>query len=91
VQAAPSLRAPGRGGIGRLLLPTYELLADSPAWDAGRRLDYDPAWLAARRAYLTDTGAEAYGIPMEPSPVREDYWGRPFDPVGATAIGPEQR
>jgi hypothetical protein len=37
-------------------------------------------WLAERRKYLTDTGAEEYGIPMQPGKANEDYWGAKLYP-----------
>ena len=87
IYADPRLRDLGNGGIGRLPLEAYQLLAGSPAIGAGRRVELSEEWLAARRKLLADTGAEAYGIPMEPQPVVSDYWDRKLDSTGKVAIG----
>jgi hypothetical protein len=88
IYADPRLRDLGNGGMGRLPLEAYRVLSGSPAVGAGRTIDLSEEWLAERRKYLTDTGAEAYGIPMEPQPPRHDYWGNPIPPI--TSIGPHQ-
>lgn len=75
VHAEPLLRAAGLGGYGRLPLQAYLLLPKSPAIGAGKRVELSPQWLAARRKFLTETGAEAWGIPMEPAHAVRDYWG----------------
>ncbi len=76
IHADPLLRSIGRGGYGRLPLDAYQLLHKSPATDAGRSVPLSDDWLKARAKFLTDTGAESYGIPMHPAPVTEDYWGK---------------
>ncbi len=85
--ADPLLPNPGSGGIGRLPLAAYLLPEGSPAVGAGRRVELSEEWLAERRKYLTDTGAEAYGIPMEPGPVRADYWGNALGASDRPSIG----
>jgi len=87
IYADPGLRDAGNASIGRLPLEAYQLLAGSPAVGAGRRVELSEEWLAARRKYLTDTGAEAYGIPMEPQPVVSDYWGRKLGSAAKVTIG----
>jgi hypothetical protein len=85
--ADPMLQSPGAGGIGRLPLEVYKLLPGSPAIGAGRAVELSEEWLAGRRKYLTDTGAEAYGIPMEPEPARTDYWLGRLPLAGRVSIG----
>jgi hypothetical protein len=80
LQEEPGLRAAGQGGNGRLPLEEYKLEPGSPAKGAGVRVALDEEWLAARRKYLTDTGAEEYGIPMEPGDADADYWGDKLHP-----------
>jgi hypothetical protein len=75
IAADPKLPQPGSGEYGRLPLSTYRAAADSPAVSAGRASLITEEWLQARRKHLTDTGAEAYGIPMDPDPDTKDYWG----------------
>ncbi len=87
VHADPRLRDVANGGIGRLPLAAYRLLRDSPARLAGRPVKLSEEWLAARRKYLTDTGAEAYGIPMEPAPDNRDYWGGKLGSAWSVSIG----
>jgi hypothetical protein len=80
LQKNPGLKAVGRGGNGRLPLDEYRMNLGSPANGAGRRVGLSPEWLAERRKFLTDTGAEEYGIPMEPAEAGADYWGDKLDP-----------
>jgi hypothetical protein len=87
IYADPRLRSPGDGGIGRLPLEAYRLLEGSPAFGAGRRVELSEEWLAERRKHLTDTGAEAYGIPMEPQPPVHDYWGNKLGSAAKITIG----
>ncbi len=63
----------------------------APAVVAGKGVvvTLDEAWLAGRRKYVTETGATAYGIPMEPAQATTDFQGRPLDPA-LPAIGPER-
>ena len=79
LQKNPGLKAIGRGGNGRLPLEEYRMNQDSPVKGAGKRVTLEPEWLAERRKYLADTGAEEYGIPMEPAEASEDYWGDKLD------------
>jgi hypothetical protein len=87
LQADPKLASPGAGGYGRLPLATARLAAGSPAFGKGKAIALDEAWLKARRKFMTETGAEAYGIPMEPAQASEDYWGKKLNaesrPIGA--------
>lgn len=85
----PGLEGLGRGGNGRVPLPEYRLTPDSPARGAGTPVVLNDAWLAARRQYLTDTGAEEYGIPMDPEQAKTDYWGDALDPA-SISIGVER-
>ena len=87
IYADPGVRDLGNGGIGRLPLDAYRLLAGSPAFGAGRSVELSEEWLAERRKYLADTGAEAYGIPMEPQAVVSDYWGGKLGSAAKVTIG----
>lgn len=80
----------GKGEIGQLPLMSYWVRAGSAVIGAGRRVELSEEWLAGRREYLEDTGAEAYGIPMEPQPAREDYWGNELGAGEAISIGAHQ-
>lgn len=73
---------------GRLPLAAWRLPAGSPARGAGTPDRLDPKWLEARRALLSDTGAAAYGIPMEPDAEGQTYWGEPAS--GTRPIGPDR-
>jgi hypothetical protein len=86
--ADPKLAGPFPGEYGRLPLSRLRGAADSPAARAGKPVPLSAEWLAARAKYLTDTGAEAWGIPMVPGEVQKDYWGRPLSPKAAPPIGP---
>lgn len=88
-EADPMLKGAGNGGYGRVPLDAYKLLAGSPAIGAGITVDLDAKWLEERRKYLTDTGAEAYGIPMEPARNPTDFWGNPI-PSEHPSIGADQ-
>jgi len=81
MQGNPGLNALGRGGNGRLPLEQYRMKSGSPANGAGRAVMLDGEWLAARRKFLTNTGAEEFGIPMEPAEAGVDYWGDKLDPA----------
>jgi len=72
VEADPGLGRAGAGEYGRLPLNGYRLRPGSPAIGAGRRIALSAGWRAARRAFLTETGAEEWGIPMEPAGVRDN-------------------
>jgi hypothetical protein len=85
----PKLSDQSRVGIWRLPLKDYRLSPGSLALSAGQKVHLDPAWLKERAKYLEDTGAEAYGIPMQPGEAQSDYWGNELDPVSAS-IGPEK-
>jgi hypothetical protein len=76
LQADPGLAQLGAGAYGRLPQEALRLAAASPAFGKGKPLLLDEAWLKARRALLNETGAAAYGIPMEPAQATEDYWGK---------------
>ncbi|MEK7766879.1 MAG: right-handed parallel beta-helix repeat-containing protein [bacterium] len=76
--ADPGFAVPERVGLGRLPLGEYRSRAGAPATGVQQRYSLDPAWLAARRKLVTDTGCAAYGIPLEPSDPTEDYWGTPL-------------
>jgi len=86
LEADPRLSGAGAGEYGRLPLAGSKPSAGSPVHGAGRRAILTPEWLAARRRHLTETGAEAWGIPMDPVPDDRDYWGEP--PGGKFPIGP---
>jgi hypothetical protein len=75
LEADPKIAGAGAGAYGRLPLPGAKPAQDSPALGAGRDPGITPEWLAARRKHLTETGAEAWGIPMDPAPDERDYWG----------------
>jgi hypothetical protein len=82
IEVDPQLRAPGDGGYGRMPLNAYHIDPRSPAAGAGAAVHLSEDWLKARRGYLTETGAAAYGISMEPAPLADrDYWGNPI-PAG---------
>jgi len=86
-QANPRLSKSPSGEYGRLPLKSYRLPAKSPVFGAGKAQVITERWLKERRQHLTDTGAEAYGIPMDPAPDKVDYWGKP---LGARKpIGPQ--
>jgi hypothetical protein len=84
LEADPGFEGAGPGAYGRLPLSSCRLKASSPAKGAGTPMVLDETWLAARRVHLSDTGAEAYGIPMDPDPVDEDYWGEKLDRARAS-------
>jgi hypothetical protein len=87
IEADPRLPGAAAGEYGRLPLAGCRLPKGSPAYGAGRAAVITEEWLKERRKHLTDTGAENLGIPMDPTPDTEDYWG---DPVGPRAsIGPQ--
>ncbi len=90
VSADPLLAGPGEGGWGRLPLRAYTLMAHTPAKLRGRPAVLTPEWLAERRKLLVDTGAEKYGIPMEPAPDDRDYWGRKVGGLKGVSIGAYQ-
>ena len=87
MSADPGFSAPYRGEYGRLPLEPCRLKPDSPALGKGNKVALSKEWLAGRAKFLTETGAAEYGIPMEPAPATEDFWGSPLDP-GAYPIGP---
>jgi hypothetical protein len=91
VQAAPKLAGASNSGIGRLPLEAYRLNTGSPARAAGRTVVLGEAWLAARRKFLSETGAKVYGIPMDPQPVGEDYWGNKLKHGKKVSIGAHER
>jgi hypothetical protein len=86
LQADPQLFGAGWGEVGRLPLKHARLQPGMPAKGAGRDLELDEAWLKGRRAYLEETGAAAYGIPMQPGPEKGDYWGTVAQ--GKPSLGP---
>ena len=86
--ADPGFAAPYRGEYGRLPLESNALKNGSPVFGAGCDVPLTEEWQKGRAKYLTDTGAEAYGIPMRPAPPREDYRDRPLDSSGGAQIGP---
>jgi len=75
VSTNPRLRAPGSGGLGRLPLSVYRPRPGTPLAKMAAPSPLTGEWLAARRKLLVDTGAEKWGIPMEPGPDRY-YSGR---------------
>jgi len=89
IEADPGVVDPGAGTYGRLPLTTARLKPGSPAFGAGTRVVLSDEWLKGRRAYLTETGAAAYGIPMDPAPDPVDFWGEA--PSGPASIGPQAR
>jgi hypothetical protein len=89
LHADPVLDGAGWGEMGRLPLGSGRLKPGSPALGAGRNVVLDGAWRKGRRAYLTETDAGAYGIPMEPAEAKVDYWGNPVY-AGKVSIGPQQ-
>ncbi|MEK7474952.1 MAG: right-handed parallel beta-helix repeat-containing protein [Candidatus Coatesbacteria bacterium] len=91
LNADPGFANPYRGEYGRLPMDSYRLAAGSPAAKAGRPVTLSKAWLKGRAKYLTNTGAEAYGIPMAPAEAVEDFWGEPLTPGSSPAIGPSGR
>jgi parallel beta-helix repeat protein len=84
----PLLADPQAREYGRLPLEGFRLKPDSPALGQGKKDDLEDPWLGARRALLEETGAEAYGIPMEPGQAQEDYWGETLSKTAS--IGPER-
>lgn len=89
IEADPGVTEPGAGTYGRLPLTTARLKPGSPTLGAGIRVVLSEEWLKGRRAYLTETGAGAYGIPMDPAPDPVDFWGAA--PGGPVSIGPQAR
>jgi hypothetical protein len=88
-QADPQLLNAGAGDYGRLPLASARLKPSSPAFGTGRGSVLDAAWLKERRAYTSDTGAAAYGIPMEPLAPDLDYWGKKIDKAAKAFRGPQ--
>jgi hypothetical protein len=62
----------------------------SPARAAVHKVELSKEWLAERRKFLADTGAEAYGIPIEPQSAQEDYWGGKLPSGKKVSIGAEE-
>jgi hypothetical protein len=89
LQLDPQLVSIGAGDYGRLPLASARLKASSPAIGSGRGNPIDETWLKGRRAYISDTGAEAYGIPMEPLAPDQDYWGKKLDKAAKASRGPQ--
>jgi hypothetical protein len=89
LEADPRLAGQGPGVYGRLPLKASRFRKDSPALGAGVAVPLDQDWLKERRKFLTETGAEAYGIPMEPAEPEVDYWGQKLDQA-AISIGPQR-
>jgi hypothetical protein len=75
LQADPAMTNAFRSGSGRRPLEEFLLAPESPARRAGRNMELSEEWLAARRALLHDTGADAFGINMDPKPADQDFWG----------------
>jgi len=90
LSADPLLVNPGEGGWGRRPLQAYTLRPDTPAKLRGRQAVLTPEWLAERRKLLENTGAEKYGIPMDPVPVDHDYWERKVRSLKEVSIGAYQ-
>lgn len=91
IEADPQLGGAGSSGIGRLPLDAYRPAGELPLETLGREVILSKKWLAQRRKFLNETGAEAYGIPMEPQPAREDYWGAALISGEGVSIGAGQR
>jgi hypothetical protein len=85
----PQLANVSAGDYGRLPLDNYRQKAESPAFNGGKGGQLDADWLKGRRAYLSETGAEAYGIPMEPKPADTDYWGKKLEAAAKAFRGPQ--
>jgi len=88
--ADPKLTAPGEGGYGRLPLPAYRVKPGSIVKGSGKKVELEAAWLAERAKYLTETGAEKWGIPMAPVNATEDYWGQALGNDNVPSIGAEK-
>jgi hypothetical protein len=88
IYADPKLEDASSGEYGRFPLEGPKLKPGSPARAAAPRLALEESWLKARAELLTETGAEAWGIPMQPAQAKLDYWGNPI-PSGKASIGPE--
>jgi hypothetical protein len=86
VEADPKLVAAAMGEYGRLPLDGYAPKKGSPAIGAGVRIELTEAWLKARRAFLVETGAEAWGIPMDPAEATVDYAGVPVGPSPSLGV-----
>jgi hypothetical protein len=91
LEADPRFAAPYRGEYGRLPLESYALASDSPVRGRGIRVTLSGAWLRGRAKYLTDTGAEEWGVPMHPAQAAEDYWGNPLPAAGPVSVGARER
>jgi hypothetical protein len=78
----PRLDNPGNGGQGRRGAEAYRPRAGNPLARIMGPSPVSREWLEARRKVLVDTGAEKWGIPMEPGRDR-DYSGQP---VGLQSI-----
>jgi hypothetical protein len=88
LQADPKLEGK-TGQYDRLPLKSMRLKADSPAAGAGTKVELDEKWLAGRRKFLSETGAEAHGIPMDPEEPKVDYWGKKLNKAAAS-IGAQE-
>lgn len=89
-QTDPKLSGAGASGIGRLPLDEYRPGKDADLPSIGRPVLLSKKWLKKRREFLTDTGAETYGISMEPKAVEVDYWGNPLDSADTVTPGAGQ-
>jgi hypothetical protein len=69
-------------------LDAFRKATEQEAHDGARPIAIAREWLAARAKLLTETGASAYGIPMEPETVTRDFRGAKFDPDRTPPIGP---
>jgi len=86
MQADPGLSGLADAEYGRLPLKECRPGKGFPGRGKGKPGVLAPEWLAERRKHLTETGAEKYGIPMDPAPDTKDYWGEELG--GAFPIGP---
>ncbi|MEK7474914.1 MAG: right-handed parallel beta-helix repeat-containing protein [Candidatus Coatesbacteria bacterium] len=76
IEADPRLKGAGAGEYGRVPLDGYVPGKGSPVIGAGAKVVIPGEWRKERRAYLSETGAAAWGIPMEPADDPADYAGK---------------
>jgi len=72
--ADPRLRKPGRGGLGRVGMDAYRPGKGSPLARQEGPSPMTEEWLSSRRKILVETGADKWGIPMEPG-IDRDFSG----------------
>ncbi len=80
-QEHPKFSGIDGGELGRLPLVGYRLPKDSSLATSGRTVVLPQEWYEGRKKFLTETGAEEWGVPMEPEQATTDYWSAPLVPA----------